>query len=137
MRYFYNRDPQVIDRYALIDLPEVFVITKHETCAPHMLNNAYITYAQTCIADTVPVVLPKFSTGLGSIDVSLQSTLKILAHNERVHQKISNKDLASLLQTQRQELQRIFSLRHNTKTDRMQHVLEMLGYEANITLVQR
>lgn len=60
--------------------------------------------------------------------------LKVLLHNEMVKQKISKAELARLLDTTPQEVQRILRVRHNTKVSTLEAALAKLHKHVELAI---
>lgn len=115
------------------DIPEALTggDTHQET-----LNNAkdaLVTAFEFYFEDQRPVPPPSTIEG-DSVPVPPSVWAKVLLLNTMLEKNVSQVELAKLMGTRKQEVQRIVNLEHATKIDTLSHALEVLGKQLEISI---
>ena len=115
------------------DIPEALTggATRAEALA--MAQDALVTAFDFYFEDRRPVPPPS-TEGEEFVDVPSGVAAKVLLLNAMLETKTSNADLARLLGTRPQDVQRIVNLGHNTKIDTIESALRVLGKRLEITV---
>lgn len=108
------------------DVPEALTggATREEALA--MAQDALVTAFDFYFDDRREIPLPS-SEGEDFVEVPASVAAKVLLLNEIIRTGISNADLARLIGTRPQEVQRIVSLHHSTKIDTIQAAMKAIG----------
>lgn len=91
-----------------------------------MAQDALVTAFDFYFDDRREIPLPS-SEGEDFVEVPASVAAKVLLLNEIIRTGISNADLARLIGTRPQEVQRIVSLHHSTKIDTIQAAMKAIG----------
>jgi len=117
------------------DIPEA--ITQGE-CVEDSLKHAQQaleTAMQFYFDDRREVPMPSVAKrGERLIFLPASESLKVLLLNEMVRQKVRPAELAKRMRTSKQEVNRITTLRHATKVDRIADALQALGKRLTVGL---
>lgn len=117
------------------DIPEALTSGETREQALEMAKDALETAFEFYFDDKRKVPMPsKPKKGQDCIELSASLTAKILLLNEMVVQKVRPSDLARLLNTTPQEVNRLVDLKHQTKIDRIAEALSKLGKRLELTV---
>jgi antitoxin HicB len=117
------------------DIPEALTSGRTQEEALDMAKDALETAFEFYFDDKRIVPLPsKLKAGQDFIELTASLTAKILLLNEMVAQKVRPTDLAKLLKTSPQEVNRLVDLKHQTKIDRIAEALRKLGKKLELSL---
>ena len=118
-------------RYTLVtfpDIPEAITYGKDRTEALAMAREALEVSMDFYFEDQRPVPMPsKPKRGQAIVELPLSVAAKVLLLNEMLRQKVRPIDLARLIGTTKQEVNRLTDLKHATKIDRIDAALRALG----------
>ncbi|EJB2195456.1 type II toxin-antitoxin system HicB family antitoxin [Salmonella enterica] len=127
MRYPVNFDHDETGWVVMFpDVPEALTGAKTKEESLSMAQDALITALDFYFEDRRAIPLPS-EAGEAFVDVPASVVAKILLLNEIVRAGVSNAELARLIGTRPQEVQRIVSLHHSTKIDTIQAAIKALG----------
>lgn len=109
------------------DIPEALTggETREETLAN--ARDALLTAFEFYFEDERPVPMPSQIPGAELVEVPLSIWSKILLLNTMLERRIPQVELARLLGTRKQEVQRLIDLRHATKIDTIARAMAALG----------
>lgn len=115
------------------DIPEALTggDTREEALA--MAQDALVTAFDFYFEDRQEIPMPSVE-GEEFVEVPASVTAKVLLLNALVQTGTSNAELARLMGTRPQEVQRIVSLAHSTKIDTIQSALKALGLRLEISV---
>ncbi|MCU4389916.1 type II toxin-antitoxin system HicB family antitoxin [Acinetobacter courvalinii] len=110
------------------DIPEAltqgYSLDEARTQAKDVLIDALDFYFE----DSRPVPQPSaLQEGEELVEMPMSVWAKVLLLNAMLEKRVSQSDLAKLLHKNRQEMQRIVDLNHNTKIDTVVDALKLLG----------
>ncbi len=110
------------------DVPEAITFGNNRTHALAMAKEALELSMEFYFDDMRPVPMPsKPKRGQAVVELSPSVAAKVLLLNEMLRQKVRPIDLARRLGTTKQEVNRLTTLRHPTKIDRIDAALRALG----------
>jgi antitoxin HicB len=110
------------------DIPEAHTQGVDRAEALAMAKEALELSMEFYFDDMRPVPMPsKPKRGQAVVDLSPSVAAKVLLLNEMLRQKVRPIDLARRLGTTKQEVNRLTTLRHPTKIDRIDQALRALG----------
>ena len=110
------------------DIPEAITQGKDRAEALAMAREALEVSMDFYFEDQRPVPMPsKPKRGQAIIELPLSVAAKVLLLNEMLRQKVRPIDLARLIGTTKQEVNRLTDLKHATKIDRIDAALRALG----------
>jgi antitoxin HicB len=110
------------------DIPEAHTQGVDRKEALAMAKEALELSMEFYFEDMRPVPMPsKPKRGQAVVELSPSIAAKVLLLNEMLRQKVRPIDLARLLGTTKQEVNRLTTLRHPTKIDRIDQALRALG----------
>ncbi|PLR40735.1 antitoxin [Chimaeribacter californicus] len=114
------------------DIPEAMTGGDTREEALSMAQDALVTAFDFYFEDRREIPAPS-TEGEAFVEVPASVAAKVLLLNTLVQQGVSNAELARLIDTRPQEVQRIVSLSHSTKIDTIQKALLALGKRLEIT----
>ncbi len=114
------------------DIPEAMTGGDTREEALSMAQDALVTAFDFYFEDRREIPAPS-AEGEAFVEVPASVAAKVLLLNTLVQQGVSNAELARLIDTRPQEVQRIVSLSHSTKIDTIQKALLALGKRLEIT----
>ncbi|MBS0969981.1 MULTISPECIES: type II toxin-antitoxin system HicB family antitoxin [Yersiniaceae] len=114
------------------DIPEAITGGDTREGALSMAQDALVTAFDFYFEDRREIPAPS-AEGEAFVEVPASVAAKVLLLNTLVQQGVSNAELARLIDTRPQEVQRIVSLSHSTKIDTIQKALLALGKRLEIT----
>lgn len=110
------------------DIPEAITQGKDRAEALAMAREALEVSMDFYFEDQRPVPMPsKPKRGQAIVELPLSVAAKVLLLNEMLRQKVRPIDLARLIGTTKQEVNRLTDLKHATKIDRIDAALRALG----------
>ena len=110
------------------DIPEAHTFGRNRTEALAMAREALEISMDFYFEDQRLVPMPsKPKRGQAVIELPLSVAAKVLLLNEMLRQKVRPIDLARLIGTTKQEVNRLTDLKHATKIDRIDTALRALG----------
>lgn len=116
------------------DVPEALTSGPTVDEALAMARDALITALDFYFEDGRPVPLPgAVADETYHVDLPASLWAKVLLLNELLAQKKRPTDLARMLGTKLQDVQRLFDLGHPTKIDKVEQALAALGKQLMIT----
>jgi len=116
------------------DIPEALTGGETRDEALAMAQDALVTAFDFYFEDKREIPLPSYE-GEVFVEVPASVTAKVLLLNAMIQTGISNAELARLIGTRPQEMQRIVSLEHSTKIDTIQKALAALGKRLELSAV--
>ncbi|RJG06234.1 type II toxin-antitoxin system HicB family antitoxin [Noviherbaspirillum cavernae] len=115
---------------AFPDIPEALTSGATEEEALEMAKDALATAMEFYFEDGRPVPLPsKIKRGQQAVDLPASMSAKVLLLNEMLSQKVKPTELARMLDTSPQDVNRLLNLDHATKIDTIEQALRALGKE--------
>lgn len=136
MKYKYTVEPDGTHWLATFpDIPEA--VTGAETLEKtiELANDVLLSSFDFYFEDNRPVPMPSpVADGDEFVIVPPSVVAKVLLLNTMLEQKVSQADLARLMKTRPQEVQRFTDLSHTTKIDRLEAALSVLGKHLDIRL---
>lgn len=114
------------------DIPEA--LTQGETKEEALENalDALVTAFEFYFEDGDKIPEPGKSTG-DYVELPLSIEAKVIMLNAFVESRISQTDLAARMNVKKQEVTRLFDLRHSTKIDTIQKAVNSLGHRMELT----
>ncbi|CBG88359.1 antitoxin [Citrobacter rodentium] len=137
MRYPVNLIPAAEGGYVVSfpDIPEALTQgeTRHQTleAAQEALISAFEFYFED--NDPIPLPSPVGKTD-DYVEIPLSVASKVLLLNAFLEARISQLELAKRIGRPKQEITRLFDLRHATKIDAVQAAARALGKELSLTI---
>lgn len=118
------------------DIPEAVTQGESETEAAAMAADALLTAMDFYFDDKREVPAPSAARkGEHLISLPASVAAKVLLLNEMLRQNVGPTELARRLDTTKQEVNRIVTLSHATKIDRIEDALGALGKSLTLQLV--
>ncbi|OWO82998.1 type II toxin-antitoxin system HicB family antitoxin [Photorhabdus luminescens] len=108
------------------DIPEALTQGDTREEALEMALDALITAFEFYFEDSEKVPLPSSITG-DFVDVPISVAAKIMMLNTFIDSGLTQVELAERITVKKQEVQRIFNLRHSTKIDTVQRAIGAMG----------
>lgn len=116
------------------DIPEALTSGETREEAMEMARDALETAFEFYFDDKREIPLPSnLKNGQDCIELPISLTAKIFLLNEMVAKKVRPTDLARLLNTSPQEVNRLVDIKHSTKIDRIAEALSKLGKPLKLT----
>ncbi|WP_432731473.1 type II toxin-antitoxin system HicB family antitoxin [Variovorax sp. W6] len=117
------------------EIPEALTGGDSREEALEMAKDALITALDFYFDDKRAVPLPrKPKKGEEFVELPASLWAKVLLLNEMVQQKVRPADLARMLGTSAQEVNRLVNLKHTTKVDSIQEALSALGKRLDVAV---
>lgn len=117
------------------DIPEANTQADTETEALEMAADALLTAMDFYFEDRRVVPAPSEPLdGERLIELPLSASAKVLLLNEMIAQRIRPADLARMMDTRPQEVNRIIDLAHSTKIDTLASAFGALGRELDLVV---
>jgi antitoxin HicB len=117
------------------DVPEAITQGEDSEDALQRAQEALETAMQFYFDDRREVPMPSAKrSGEHLVDLPVSEALKLLLLNEMVRQHVKPSELAELMHTTKQEVNRLTTLRHTTKLDRIAEALYALGKRLTVDL---
>lgn len=118
------------------DLPEVAAVGDDSQAALLEVVDAIETAIQGRISDRIEVTFTRrHRKGHDEITLPAQVTIKAVLHNEMLAQNVRKADLARRLHQHMPQVDRLLSVRHNTKLDSLEAALAELGKRLEVAVV--
>lgn len=136
MRYPVNLEP---DSGGFVvsfpDIPEALTQgdTREEALAAAL--DALITAFEFYFEDNEQIPLPSDAAGTDYVEVPLSVASKVLLLNTFLESKLTRQELAQRMGKPRQEITRLFDLKHATKIDAVQGAAKALGKDFSLTIL--
>ncbi|HDU2701511.1 type II toxin-antitoxin system HicB family antitoxin [Klebsiella pneumoniae] len=115
------------------DIPEAMTGGETREEALEMAQDALVTAFDFYFDDRREIPAPS-AEGDAFVEVPASVAAKVLLLNRLVSTNTSNADLARMINTRPQQVQRIVSLGHSTKIDTIQKALSALGQKMEIVV---
>lgn len=138
MRYPVNLTPAPEGGYVVSfpDIPEALTQGDTRQESLEAAFDALMTALEFYFEDNEPIPQPSVLCDADAyVDVPLSVTSKILLLNAFLESSITQQELATRIGKPKQEITRLFDLRHSTKIDTVQAAAKALGKELKLTLV--
>lgn len=117
------------------DIPEAITCGDTIEEAKEEALNALVTAFEFYFEDQRPIPMPKQYGELEHVvEVPLSVWAKVLTLNTMLEQHISQVELARKMGTRKQEIQRIISLEHTTKIDRLHAAMAAMGKHFSLSI---
>jgi len=116
------------------DIPEAMTGGETREEALSLAQDALVTAFDFYFEDRREIPMPS-GKGEEFVEVPASVAAKVLLLNALVTQGVSNADLARMINTRPQEVQRIVSLAHSTKIDTIQKALSALGKRLELSVI--
>ncbi|NHB91752.1 type II toxin-antitoxin system HicB family antitoxin [Photorhabdus cinerea] len=136
MRYPVNLQP--VDEGGFVvsfpDIPEALTQGDTREEALEMARDALITAFEFYFEDNEKVPLPSEVTG-DFVEVPISIAVKIVMLNTFIDSGLTQVELAERITVKKQEVQRIFDLRHSTKIDTVQRAMGAMGKSLEVSVI--
>lgn len=99
-----------------------------------MALDALVTAFEFYFEDKQKVPLPSEVTG-GFVDVPLSVASKVLMLNAFIDSSLTQIELAKGMSVKKQEITRLFDLKHATKIDAVQKAMQVLGKRLELQVI--
>ncbi|EDL52629.1 hypothetical protein VSAK1_13821 [Vibrio mediterranei AK1] len=110
------------------DIPEAITVGDTAEEAKKEALDALITAFEFYFEDQRAIPMPKqYEESEHCVEVPLSVWAKVLTLNTMLEQRITQSELARRMGTRKQEIQRIISLEHTTKIDRLHAAMTAMG----------
>lgn len=109
------------------DIPEAITCGDTIESSKEEALDALITAFEFYFEDERTIPMPTVHKDLEYIEVPLSVWAKVLTLNTMLEKRISQVELARKMGVKKQEIQRIISLEHNTKIDRLHAAMIAMG----------
>lgn len=116
------------------DIPEALTQGDTREEALEMAQDALLTAFEFYFEDSEKIPAPSEITG-DYIELPVSAVAKILMLNLFVDSKLTQSDLARGMGVKKQEITRLFNLRHSTKIDTINHAITVMGHRLQLSLV--
>lgn len=127
MRYPVNLEPDSGGFFVSFpDIPEALTQGDSREDALSMALDALVTAFEFYFEDNRKVPLPSEVTG-DFVDVPLSVASKVLMLNAFIDSSMTQTELANRMGVKKQEITRLFDLKHATKIDAVQKAMRVLG----------
>ena len=135
MRYPVNLDP---DSGGFVvsfpDIPEALTQGDSREEALSMALDALVTAFEFYFEDNQKIPLPSEVTG-EFVDVPLSVASKVLMLNAFIDSSLTQIELAKGMGVKKQEITRLFDLKHATKIDAVQKAMQVLGKRLELQVI--
>ncbi|WP_445496415.1 type II toxin-antitoxin system HicB family antitoxin [Photorhabdus sp. SF281] len=115
------------------DIPEALTQGDTREEALEMALDALITAFEFYFEDNEKIPLPG-PVGQDYVDVPLSVASKVLMLNAFLDSKLTQIELANRMGVKKQEVTRIFDLRHSTKIDTVGKVASAIGHQLTLSI---
>ncbi|AWK43143.1 type II toxin-antitoxin system HicB family antitoxin [Photorhabdus laumondii subsp. laumondii] len=135
MRYPVTLEPVEEGGYfvSFPDIPEALTQGDTREEALEMALDALITAFEFYFEDNEKIPLPG-PAGQDYVDVPLSVASKVLMLNAFLDSKLTQIELANRMGVKKQEVTRIFDLRHSTKIDTVGKVASAIGHQLTLSI---
>ncbi|WP_302789524.1 type II toxin-antitoxin system HicB family antitoxin [Hafnia paralvei] len=135
MRYPVNLEPDSGGFFVSFpDIPEALTQGDSREDALSMALDALVTAFEFYFEDNRKVPLPSEVTG-EFVDVPLSVASKVLMLNAFIDSSLTQTELANRMGVKKQEITRLFDLKHATKIDAIQKAMQALGKRLEIKVI--
>ena len=135
MRYPVNLEPDSGGFFVSFpDIPEALTQGDSREDALSMALDALVTAFEFYFEDNRKVPLPSEVTG-EFVDVPLSVALKVLMLNAFIDSSMTQTELANRMGVKKQEITRLFDLKHATKIDAVQKAMRVLGKRLELQVI--
>ena len=135
MRYPVNLDP---DSGGFVvsfpDIPEALTQGDSREEALSMALDALVTAFEFYFEDNKKIPLPSEVTG-EFVDVPLSVASKVIMLNAFIDSRLTQIELAKGMGVKKQEITRLFDLKHATKIDAVQKAMQVLGKRLELQVI--
>lgn len=135
MRYPVNLDP---DSGGFVvsfpDIPEALTQGDSREEALSMALDALVTAFEFYFEDNQKIPLPSEVTG-EFVDVPLSVASKVIMLNAFIDSRLTQIELAKGMGVKKQEITRLFDLKHATKIDAVQKAMQVLGKRLELQVI--
>ncbi len=138
MRYPVNLIPSVEGGFVVSfpDIPEALTQGETRHGALQAAQSALVTAFEFYFDDNEPIPLPSAVGAEGDyVEIPLSIASKVLLLNAFLESKITQQELANRIGRPKQEITRLFDLKHATKIDAVQIAARALGKELSVTML--
>lgn len=117
------------------DIPEAITAGRTRGEALDMAQDALFTALEFYFDDKRPVPMPSsLAKGQDAVELPASLSAKVLLLNTMLEQKLRPADLARLLNTTPQSVNRLTDLRHTTRIDSVAEALLVMGKRLEVVL---
>lgn len=135
MRYPVNLEPDSGGFFVSFpDIPEALTQGDSREDALAMALDALVTAFEFYFEDNRKVPLPSEVTG-EFVDVPLSVASKVLMLNAFIDSSMTQTELANRMGVKKQEITRLFDLKHATKIDAVQKAMRVLGKRLELQVI--
>lgn len=135
MRYPVNLEPDSGGFFVSFpDIPEALTQGDSREDALSMALDALVTAFEFYFEDNRKVPLPSEVTG-EFVDVPLSVASKVLMLNAFIDSSMTQTELANRMGVKKQEITRLFDLKHTTKIDAIQKAMQALGKRLELQVI--
>lgn len=135
MRYPVNLEPDSGGFFVSFpDIPEALTQGDSREDALSMALDALVTAFEFYFEDNRKVPLPSEVTG-EFVDVPLSVASKVLMLNAFIDSSMTQTELANRMGVKKQEITRLFDLKHATKIDAVQKAMRVLGKRLELQVI--
>ncbi|AMH18674.1 type II toxin-antitoxin system HicB family antitoxin [Hafnia paralvei] len=135
MRYPVNLEPDSGGFFVSFpDIPEALTQGDGREDALSMALDALVTAFEFYFEDNRKVPLPSEVTG-EFVDVPLSVASKVLMLNAFIDSSLTQTELANRMGVKKQEITRLFDLKHATKIDAIQKAMQALGKRLELQVI--
>lgn len=135
MRYPVNLEPDSGGFFVSFpDIPEALTQGDSREDALSMALDALVTAFEFYFEDNRKVPLPSEVTG-EFVDVPLSVASKVLMLNAFIDSSLTQTELANRMGVKKQEITRLFDLKHATKIDAIQKAMQAIGKRLEIKVI--
>ncbi|AMH20072.1 type II toxin-antitoxin system HicB family antitoxin [Hafnia paralvei] len=135
MRYPVNLEPDSGGFFVSFpDIPEALTQGDGREDALSMALDALVTAFEFYFEDNRKVPLPSEVTG-EFVDVPLSVASKVLMLNAFIDSGLTQTELANRMGVKKQEITRLFDLKHATKIDAIQKAMQALGKRLELQVI--
>lgn len=135
MRYPVNLEPDSGGFFVSFpDIPEALTQGDSREDALSMALDALVTAFEFYFEDNRKVPLPSEVTG-EFVDVPLSVASKVLMLNAFIDSSLTQTELANRMRVKKQEITRLFDLKHATKIDAIQKAMQALGKRLELQVI--
>lgn len=138
MRYPVNLIPAVEGGFVVSfpDIPEALTQGETRHGALQAAQSALVTAFEFYFDDNEPIPLPSAVGAEGDyVEIPLSIASKVLLLNAFLESKITQQELSNRIGRPKQEITRLFDLKHATKIDAVQIAARALGKELSVTML--
>lgn len=116
------------------DIPEALTCGDTLEEAKQEALNALVTAFEFYFEDQRAIPMPSQHDDMEYVEVPLSVWAKVLTLNTMLEQNLTQTELAHKMGTRKQEIQRIISLEHTTKIDRLHAAMAAMGKHFSLSI---